>query len=306
MQRALFVLWSGRCVAYTPPAASTLAPDESRKLSLSEIHLRHPLEGGSWDDEVAEAAMIHKVVQPGDRVLEIGANVGRSTIVAARTATASGSVVSSEADPSRLRLAQRNAGPELTVAFIPAISAEPLYLPQNGANTRMNGIASRSVSGGAAAPRADGTPALLRVPTLPPSAVQDSGWDVLIVDCEGCFSPLMASLDTTRFLNGTRAIVLENDATDLRAQNDTHAALRAHGFSARACVRHPWKDGSDPLFHGCFWSLLLRDEDGAAVQRRPPPPTVTFERKRSAAGVKEDIHELWARVQAGLDAMPIT
>ena len=42
----------------------------------------------------------------GDKVLEIGANIGRSGIVAAHCAAPGGSVVSSEADPSQLQRAQ--------------------------------------------------------------------------------------------------------------------------------------------------------------------------------------------------------
>ena len=80
----------------------------ARKPSLAIIRARNALEGGTWTDENLEQSFIQQAVRPGDTVLEIGANIGRSTIVAAEVAGPKGRVVSSEADPGRLAMAKRN------------------------------------------------------------------------------------------------------------------------------------------------------------------------------------------------------
>ena len=101
----------------------------STKPSLADIHFLNPIQNGTWEDEVPEAEFIHWAVRAGDNVLEIGANIGRSSIVAASCSQPGGSVVSSEADPERLLLAKANAANAENVRFVPAISASDLYLP---------------------------------------------------------------------------------------------------------------------------------------------------------------------------------
>ena len=146
------------------------------------------------------------------------------------------------------------------------------------------------------------------MPTLPPSTVERGQWDVVIADCEGCFSTLLTSLDAPTFLNNTRAIVLENDDTDLMRQRLMNVQLKALGFVQQVCVKHPWEKGEDALRHGCFYSLLARDARvGKATAAVPPTrhrPTLTFERQLFANGTKEEIHLFFARVGEGVRAMP--
>ena len=129
-----------------------LPPDEGLeeasfdKPSLAVIRSRNPIEGGDWTEENIEQSFIQQAVLEGDTILEIGANIGRSTIVAAEStgphvrtlgirppeedlrdppllcmylascspvlacSIAQGRVVSSEADPDRLALAKSNTG----------------------------------------------------------------------------------------------------------------------------------------------------------------------------------------------------
>ena len=98
----------------------------STKPSLADIHFLNPIQNGTWEDEVPEAEFIHWAVRAGDNVLEIGANIGRSSIVAAHCSQPGGSVVSSEADPERLLLAKANAA-SLAVRFIPASTESAEY-----------------------------------------------------------------------------------------------------------------------------------------------------------------------------------
>lgn len=55
------------------------------KPSLTVIRSRNHIEGGDWTEENIEQSFIQQAVLEGDTVLEIGANIGRSTIVAAES-----------------------------------------------------------------------------------------------------------------------------------------------------------------------------------------------------------------------------
>ena len=107
-------------------------------------------------------------------------------------------------------------------------------------------------------------------------------FDVLVVDCEGCFSAfLSATRDEAAFLSSVRAIVLENDDRDQARQSATNAKLLAHGFSPRVCVEHPFENGTDEWNHRCFWSLLTREPSGGDHQKK-----VVVER-RKATGTRK-------------------
>ena len=266
----------------------------STKPSLADIHFLNPIQNGTWEDEVPEAEFIHWAVRAGDNVLEIGANIGRSSIVAASCSQPGGSVVSSEADPERLLLAKANAANAENVRFVPAISASDLYLPLSSLR---GGIAASTSSAGGAT--------MHRVPTIPPSAIVDKPWDVIIADCEVCFSMLLESVDAPQLFNATRAVVLENDDQNLARQARTNMLLRDLGFRSTACVAHPWEGGSDPFRHGCFYALLTR---GGPLQ-----PTLQFTRRQkeatsprtnTPARFKEDIHDLYYRVAQGVRSLP--
>ena len=95
--------------------------------TLASIRSR-PLEGGVWHEERVEQTYIHNVVRLGDVVLEIGSNIGRSSIMATFAAGPTGRVIASEADPSRRAVAARNAAGLSSVEFISAISDTPLTL----------------------------------------------------------------------------------------------------------------------------------------------------------------------------------
>lgn len=61
-------------------------------------------------------------------------------------------------------------------------------------------------------PNSNPHPNQVRVPTMPPGEIIERTWDVIIADCEGCFSVLLQEiLSAKQLLNATRAVVLESD-----------------------------------------------------------------------------------------------
>ena len=257
-------------VGATAAATTAAAP------SLYDIHtahsgLRQAQNGNGWSSEIVEQGLIRQAVREGDNVLELGANIGRSTIVAAESAGPSGHIISAEADPFMREILMHNTlfsgTKSLTnVAVVPAISNTPqLYLAQD------------SKGGVLGEPTGSVRKATTRaVPTMPLSVVEHTPFDVLVVDCEGCFSEVLASTrDEAAFLSSVHSIVLENDDADTARQSATNARLLSHGFSPRVCVEHPFEDGDDEWHNRCFWSLFTRGSSEAeptVVERRRATP----------------------------------
>lgn len=66
-------------------------------------------------------------------------------------------------------------------------------------------------------------------------------WDVIIVDCEGCFSDII--LNHPEILKNTRALVFKNDDSDKERQSRVHQTLNSMDFMSTKCIpikNHYW------------------------------------------------------------------
>jgi len=197
-------------------------------------------------------------VHPGDRVLEFGANIGRSSIVAAECAGPHGVVISTEADPDMRKLAEANTASLSNLAIVPAVSDTPLKLAGFGDGNLADSLGF-STSRNFASERT--------VSVLPMQMVSGGEWDVVIADCEGCFTQLV--LNYTSVLHKTRAISIEYDDSDQENQKKAQAVLASLGFKPSSCVSQP-KDVYRKLSQkakallppaytsSCFWAALER------------------------------------------------
>ena len=150
-------------------AASKVWPPE-----VMDVHSQFAEAGISsreWRREDVEQCLNLLLVPQGARVLEIGANIGRSTIMLAQRAAR---VWSHEALPepfARLQTSTARLVEARTVSLHRAISEVPLY-----------------VSGAwDVSPYGKGE----RVPIIPVSEVMQRPYDVVVADCEGCFHSLV-------------------------------------------------------------------------------------------------------------------
>ena len=223
------------------------------KPSLAAIHARHPLRKAVavWADENVEQALIHQAVMPGDRVLELGTNAGRATIVAAECAGPTGRVVSAEADPLKRKAAMAHAKRLTNIDFVSALS--------ESASARVALTRSGFIRGSPhLADRATSSSSIGGVATTPMARLQPPYFDVFVIDCEGCLDGLLPGLISHGLINRTRTIVLENDAVDAKAQANTHASLGRLGFRPTVCIAHPALAWSEELRARCFFSVLQR------------------------------------------------
>lgn len=251
MQRASALVLTLPLLSAAPPTETNALHAEGAA-TLEDIQARYALEGGTWDMEASEQRNIFGLVKPSDVVLDIGANIGRSTIVAAVCAGPTGRVVASEADPKRrMGPLRQNVEGLNNVEVISAISDTQLTLT-------VGDLGSTTGAGHAAGAEGNGS---YIVATTPLASVRGLKPDVLLVDCEGCFDELISALGPSTFLENTRAIEIEHDSTDVKAQQATHDMLLDLGFKVTSCIGQSFSPDVSPgdfLFHDCYWAVLER------------------------------------------------
>jgi len=219
------------------------------------VHARR--ENSTRADEHVKISFIEQAVKPGDFVLEIGSQMGRSStssIVNAVSPGSAGRPASAEAEAeARKELVARNAA-SLKADAVASNVTDAAPAQATGAPAAKLGrdrVNPRSLQ-----PRGNSYEVL----TSSPQSFRHLNPHVLVVDCDGCFDvELMTALGGARtFLNVTRTIVMENDSADAPRQAQMHALLAALGYHSTVCVSHPVEKGADPYFHGCFWNVLQR------------------------------------------------
>jgi hypothetical protein len=181
-----------------------------------------------WKEENVEQGLIHKYILPGDVILELGGNIGRSSIIACQVAGDNGSLVVSESDEeNREELAQNMRGALCNFRIVPAFSDTPLYqkgwvtkdTPEDGFNS---------------------------IETIPYRELSSYSPTVLVIDCEGCFDDILHKADLD--LSNVHTIILENDGS--KEQNKRIKDTLLKDFSSIEC-RNLENDS-------CFWEVLQR------------------------------------------------
>ena len=208
--------------------------------ALHRIHREISLD--KWKGEDVEQCMNLRLIPNGSRVLEVGANIGRSTIMIAQHA---GSVDSHEASPWDYRQLERHtARYRQKVRLRPAISDVPLY--------RTGAWDFGPVPNGYTDP---GFGRDQRVPTTPLATVLARQYDVVVADCEGCFHALVAKTKGALLRPPVHTLIYEDDAHALEARGGLIAELRRQGFERIACfpLRRdmPWLVGRK--LDDCFY-----------------------------------------------------
>lgn len=186
-----------------------------------------------WKEENVEQELIHKYLLPSDVVLELGGNIGRSSIVACQVVGVNGSLVVSESDEkNREELAQNMRGALCNFRIVPAFSDTPLY-QKDGLSL---GSPTQNTPG-------DG---FNRIKTLPYKELSSYRPTVLVIDCEGCFDDILhkAGID----LSNVHTIIIENDGSE--EQNKRIKDTLLTDFTSVEC--------RGPDNNHCFWQVLQR------------------------------------------------
>jgi FkbM family methyltransferase len=187
--------------------------DLTQRLSMihSKLHLAH----GTFQDEFPEQRIACHYLTGKEKVLEIGANIGRNTLVIASILEDNRNFVTLECDAETVRQLTENRDRNGFTFHI-----EPSALSKR-----------KLIQSGWATTEVDDSTNVGLVPTITLDELRAKypiAFDTLILDCEGSFYSILQ--DSPAILDGINLIIMENDYWDLSKKHEIDAILRKNGF----------------------------------------------------------------------------
>jgi len=212
----LRTIWSDHEIPW-PVVESLFSPLQK----LQVIHKSLTLFHGSMQDEFPEQLMAARFLNGNERVLEIGGNIGRNSLVIAKILEKKGNsdLVVLECDPKNASDLRQNREANNLNFHIETSALSLRRLVQSGWVTTPlpeDGIIP---------------PGYVEVPTITLRDLRDKyqiSFDTLVLDCEGAFYFILH--DMPEILEGIRLIIVENDYTELRCKNYVDRILMDKGF----------------------------------------------------------------------------
>ena len=190
---------------FVPPKAPTAPSSSSRGAfssdimndKLNDIHNKLTLHHGSFQEELPEQKMVVRVLKGHEKVLELGSNIGRNSLVIASILQNSENLVTLESDPLTVECLQKNRDANNLNFRIENSALSKKKLIQQGWST----IPSETLLVG-----------YKWVNTITFPELQNKyniTFDTLILDVEGAFYHIL--LDTPEILDNIKLIIMEND-----------------------------------------------------------------------------------------------
>ena len=191
-------------------------PNPEAKLKAIHARIGPSFIGGSLLDEYAEQLMSVQFIDPNAKVLELGANVGRNTLVIASLLNDDTKLVTLDSDPNACRVLKRNRDTNNMHFHVVAAALSKRRLVQAFWNT----IPSDTDIEGY-------TP----VNTITYDALIEQfriDFDTLVLDCEGAFYYIL--LDYPDVIKHVKQIIVENDYPTRQQKEEVDAILHKAGF----------------------------------------------------------------------------
>jgi FkbM family methyltransferase len=183
---------------------------------VNSIHQNIQLRHGNFNEELPEQHMSAMFIEPENKVLEIGGNIGRNSLVIASLLNNSSNLVSLESDPDiAQQLIENRDINNLHFHVEPfALSKRPLI--QKGWDTIISD---------------DILPGYKRINTIDFIDIQNKykiKFDTLVVDCEGALYYILQ--DYPEILENIQIIIMENDYHNIQHKNYINLILDQNGF----------------------------------------------------------------------------
>lgn len=195
---------------------STVTIDNTRE-KLHNIHNRLSIKHGSFNDEYPEQVMATKYLTGNEKVLELGGNIGRNTLVIATILNRSDNLVSLECDPNIALQLTENRDINHLNFHIEDSALSKRNLIQKGWETIISEVV---------------LPGYKKVKTITFEELTNKykiQFDTLVIDCEGAFYYILQ--DFPEILNNIKLVIMENDYWNLTHKNYVDNVLRQNGLS---------------------------------------------------------------------------
>jgi FkbM family methyltransferase len=211
-----------------------------RATNLNVIHSQLKIRHGSIKDELVEQTMSLLHLNGNEKVLELGGNIGRNSMVIASILGVNQTnlvVLESDEDIAKQLTENRDLNEMKFHIESSALSLRPLI--QKGWDTKVSDVLE---------------PGWKEVKTISLEHLRDKyriDFDTLVIDCEGAFYYIL--LDMPDIINGITKILMENDYHDAEHKKYVDEVLKKNGFS----VVFTRSGGWGPCRHN-FWEAWVR------------------------------------------------
>jgi FkbM family methyltransferase len=172
---------------------------------VKHIHKNVKFLGGDIFDEVPEQRMVAQFLNPKAKVLELGSNIGRNTIIISTILEDENNLVTLETDPRTARILDVNRRSNFMNFKIENSALSSRKLIQRGWET----IPSDVVHDGYTTVNVISYQGLIDKYNIE--------FDTLVVDCEGALYYIFQ--DFPNILNNIQMIIMENDYHDMEKKN---------------------------------------------------------------------------------------
>lgn len=204
---------------------------------LYSIHTCLDFRYGSLTDEYPEQMMIARFLNRDAKVLELGTNTGRTSMVISSILNDDKQFVTMETHHDWCQLAEfhKQLNNRQFTIVDGTISSVPLYQ-----------------KGMCCVKEPDGVP--VHVFSLEEFRSKfPIAFDTLVADCEGALLPILT--DYPSLLDGIQTIIMENDYRSRREKKQLNSILEQHEFH---CVYREILVGDDHPCHDCFYEVWQR------------------------------------------------
>jgi FkbM family methyltransferase len=195
---------------------TTVSVQDTSRQRLQQIHSTLHLAHGFFHDEFPEQEIACRYLTGTEKVLEIGANIGRNTLVIASILEDNSNFVTLECEPAIVKQLTENRDRNGFTFHIEPSALSKRKLIQSGWDTKEVEHV---------------TDDLVLVPTITLEELRKKypiAFDTLILDCEGAFYYILQ--DMASILDGINLIIMENDYWDLSKKLEIDIILRKNGF----------------------------------------------------------------------------
>lgn len=180
---------------------------------LSTMHNNLKIKYGSFQDELPEQILSANYLTGAEKVLEIGSNIGRNSLIIASIVK---EFVTLETDPNVVKQLTDNRDLNHFTFHIENAALSKRKLIQSGWETKPSDVLNLGYE-------------WVNTITLEElNAKYNIEFDTLILDCEGAFYYIL--MDMPEILTNIKLIIVENDYHDISHKHYVDSVLKKHNF----------------------------------------------------------------------------
>jgi FkbM family methyltransferase len=199
--------------------------DDEVNAKLATIHAQCHIKYGSFQEELPEQKMAVRYLTGTEKVLEIGGNIGRNSLIIAHL-VGDDNLVTLESDSRIAAQLTENRNNSNRHFHIEASALSAKSLIQRDWNTQPSDVLL------------DGYQWVNTITWADLQKKYNIPFDTLVLDCEGAFYYILQ--DAPEILNNIRLIIIENDFIGDGHKEYVREQFKVNGFERVYYEVHPW------------------------------------------------------------------